>query len=73
MGFCVRDHVGDFIYARAEEIGVTTNIVAKAKAIMAGLEYCVAKNLHPLILETDSLVMKKVIEVEWHIPWCIRA
>lgn len=64
LGFCVRDGVCDLIHARAEDIGVITNVVAEANAILVGLEYCVEKNLHPLILETDSLVLKKVIEGE---------
>ncbi|XP_075095079.1 uncharacterized protein LOC142173397 [Nicotiana tabacum] len=62
LGFCMRDDKGDVVYARAVDLGVTTNVVAEAKAILQGLEYCVEHDLHPLILETDSLVMKKVIE-----------
>ncbi|XP_075095164.1 uncharacterized protein LOC142173466 [Nicotiana tabacum] len=56
LGFCVRDDEGDVVYARAVDLGVTTNVVAEAKAILQGLEYCVEHDLHPLILETDSLV-----------------
>ncbi|XP_075087488.1 uncharacterized protein LOC142169519 [Nicotiana tabacum] len=64
LGFCVRDDEGDVLYARAVDLGVTTNVVAEAKAILQGLEYCVEHYLHPLILETDSLVMNKAIEGE---------
>ncbi|XP_070049716.1 uncharacterized protein [Nicotiana tomentosiformis] len=64
LGFCVRDDEGDVVYAWAVDLGLTTNVVAEAKAILQGLEYCVEHDLHPLILETDSLVMKKVIEGE---------
>ncbi|XP_019225001.1 PREDICTED: uncharacterized protein LOC109206620 [Nicotiana attenuata] len=71
LGFCVRNDEGDLIYARAVDLGETTNVVAEARAIVQGLEYCVEHNLHPLILETDSLVMKKVIEKEWDTPWTI--
>nr|XP_016446919.1 PREDICTED: 14.7 kDa ribonuclease H-like protein [Nicotiana tabacum] len=69
----VRDDACDLIHARAVEVGITTNVVAKAKAILEGLEYCVEQDLHPLILETDSLVLKKVIEGEWDPPWCLGA
>ncbi|XP_075097910.1 uncharacterized protein LOC142175230 [Nicotiana tabacum] len=69
--FCVRDCHGDLVYARANKIGETTNIVAEAKAIAEGLAYCVEKQLYPLIIETDSLTMKKIIEGEWDPPWCI--
>ncbi|XP_075098976.1 uncharacterized protein LOC142175870 [Nicotiana tabacum] len=71
LGFCVRDDEGDVVYARAVDLGVTTNMVAEAKAILQGLEYCVEHDLHPLILETDSLVMKKAIEGEWDPPWVL--
>ncbi|XP_075091557.1 uncharacterized protein LOC142171757 [Nicotiana tabacum] len=60
LGFCVRDVEGDVVYARAVDLGVITNVVAEAKDILQGLEYCVEHDFHLLILETDSLVMKKV-------------
>ncbi|XP_075109238.1 uncharacterized protein LOC142181027 [Nicotiana tabacum] len=56
LGFCVRNDEGDVVYARAVGLGVTTNVVAEAKSILQGLEYYVEHDLHPLILETDSLV-----------------
>ncbi|XP_070042883.1 uncharacterized protein [Nicotiana tomentosiformis] len=72
-GFCVRDENEDLVYAKSVDIGVTTNVVAEAQAILRGLEYCVTHEKHPLILETDSLTLKKVIEGEWDSPWCISA
>ncbi|XP_075095364.1 uncharacterized protein LOC142173644 [Nicotiana tabacum] len=38
LGFCVRDDEGDVVYARAVDLGVTTNVVADAKAILQGLD-----------------------------------
>nr|XP_016504630.1 PREDICTED: uncharacterized protein LOC107822596 [Nicotiana tabacum] len=70
-GFCVRDDRGDLVYAKAREIGETTNIVAEAKGMMEELIYCMEQQLHPLIMETDSLVMKNIIDDEWETPWCI--
>ncbi|XP_075101861.1 uncharacterized protein LOC142177287 [Nicotiana tabacum] len=71
LGFCVRDDEGDVVYARSADLGVTTNVVVEAKVILQGLEYCVKHDLYPLILEIDSLVMKKAIEGEWDPPWLI--
>ncbi|XP_075083805.1 uncharacterized protein LOC142167791 [Nicotiana tabacum] len=71
LGFCVRYDEGDVVHDRTVDLGVTTNVVAEAKAILQRLEYCVEHDLHPLILETDSFVMKKVIEGEWDPPWII--
>ncbi|XP_070039778.1 uncharacterized protein [Nicotiana tomentosiformis] len=34
LGFCARDDAGDLVYARAVDLGVTTNVVAEAKAIL---------------------------------------
>ncbi|XP_009794683.1 uncharacterized protein [Nicotiana sylvestris] len=73
LGFCVRDDAGDLVYAMAVDLGVTTNVLAEAKVIVEGLKYCVKHELHPLILETESLVLKKVIGGEWDPPWCIVA
>nr|XP_018623243.1 14.7 kDa ribonuclease H-like protein [Nicotiana tomentosiformis] len=62
IGFCVRDEAGDLVYAKSVDIGVITNVVTEAQAILQGLEYCVTHEKHPLILETDSFTLKKVIE-----------
>ncbi|XP_070034487.1 uncharacterized protein [Nicotiana tomentosiformis] len=72
-GFCVQYQDGNLVFAKAKEIGEATNIVAEAKAIMEGLSFCVERQLYPLIMETDSLVMSKIINDEWETPWCIRA
>ncbi|XP_075097951.1 uncharacterized protein LOC142175265 [Nicotiana tabacum] len=72
-GYYIRDSAGDLIYAQSTDIGQTTNIVVEAKGILYGLMYCVDKPLHPLIMESDSLVMKKIIKKEWECPWTIRA
>nr|XP_009615502.1 uncharacterized protein LOC104108225 [Nicotiana tomentosiformis] len=69
--FCVRNYTEDVVCAMEEEIGISTNIVAEARAIVEGLLYCVQRQLHPLIIETNSLVMKKIIEGEWEIHWNI--
>lgn len=61
------------MFAKAKEIGETINIVVEAKAIIEGLVYCVERQLHPLIMETDSLVMRNIIDGEWETPWCIGA
>ncbi|XP_019248409.1 PREDICTED: uncharacterized protein LOC109227663 [Nicotiana attenuata] len=67
-GFCVRNSAGDLVFARAEQIEDTTNIVVESKAIVEGLSFCVEQHLHPLIVETDSLVLKRIIEGEWDTP-----
>lgn len=46
-------------------------LVAEVKAMKAGLEYCSSNNLLPLMLETDSLSLKKIVEGLWEVPWTI--
>lgn len=71
-GFWVRNSIGDSVFAEAMDIGETTNIVAETKAIVERLAYCVDREPHPLILETNTLVMKKIIEGEWDSPgWIV--
>lgn len=59
------------VVAKPEMIDDTTNMVAEAKAIKEELTYCVTNQIHPLIIETDLLAMKKIVEGEWETPWCI--
>ncbi|XP_075107022.1 uncharacterized protein LOC142180004 [Nicotiana tabacum] len=70
-GFCVRNHDRELVFFKTKQIEDTTNIVAEAKAIVEGLAFCIKQQLHPLIVETDSLVMKRIIEDEWETPWSI--
>ncbi|XP_059315633.1 uncharacterized protein LOC132066321 [Lycium ferocissimum] len=70
-GFFVRDWQGNLIYAECKELGINSNVFAEARAMMKGLLHCVTQELHPLILETDSLLIKNVVDGVWEIPWCV--
>ncbi|XP_060194894.1 uncharacterized protein LOC132624080 [Lycium barbarum] len=69
--FCIRNDVGDLVYAVAKTLTDGTNIVAEAEAIRMGMRYCVEKQLFPLIIETDSMSMKMILKEEWKVPWSI--
>jgi len=69
LAFCVRDDVGDLIYATARGIGIATNTEAKAMAIKEALRFCQSFNLKGVTIETDSLTLKMMIEREWKVPW----
>lgn len=64
IAFCIRDWSGDLNYARITRISNTTSLQAEAMAILDAIEYYVTHHMMPLIIETDSLIMKKVIEGE---------
>ncbi|XP_059295549.1 uncharacterized protein LOC132048883 [Lycium ferocissimum] len=70
-GFCVRNWLGDLLYAQSETIGESTNVIAEAKAILEGIKYSIDMQLLPLIVETDSLLLKNMVEGEWKVPWGI--
>lgn len=69
--FCIRDEIGDLLYAQAEEIHDATNNVAEVKAILEALRYIVRSKLPPCVIETDSLLMKRVLDEIWEPPWHI--
>lgn len=69
--FCIRNNVGSFIHARANRIPNTTNIYAETMTFGDGLNLCISNNLVSVVMETDSLTLKKVLEGEWEIPWNI--
>ncbi|KAK6789098.1 hypothetical protein RDI58_012897 [Solanum bulbocastanum] len=68
-GFCLRNSHGDLIYAVAENIGITTSVEAELRAILEAIKYCVAKKVEKLIVESDSLLMMKIIKEVWKVPW----
>ncbi|KAK6793579.1 hypothetical protein RDI58_007032 [Solanum bulbocastanum] len=69
--FSVRNSNGDLVYAETESVMLCSALEAEVGAFKEGLQYCVSHNLLPLIMETDSLILKKVIEEKWEIPWVI--
>ncbi|KAK4706363.1 hypothetical protein R3W88_034058 [Solanum pinnatisectum] len=54
-GFCLRTSHGNLIYARAAEVGTTTNTKAEAVAIHEALEYCWENRLIEVITKINSL------------------
>lgn len=59
------------MYASASQIADAICLYAEARAMSKGIEYCVCNQLLPLIMETDSLTMKKIVDGEWETPWSI--
>ncbi|XP_070034168.1 uncharacterized protein [Nicotiana tomentosiformis] len=71
IGFCVTDEEGEIIYAVGREIAEGTNTKVEAIAIVESLKYCRWQNYTHIWLETDSLLLKNIIEGVWKPPWCI--
>lgn len=44
----------------------------EARAVLQGLRYCLNTGRDKVIVETDSMVLQKIIHKEWKIPWNIK-
>lgn len=69
--FCVRNSEGDILGVKRRSLPLSTGIVAEAVAIREGIQFCIERNLLPLIIETDSLSMTNFIERIWEVPWSV--
>ncbi|KAK4728573.1 hypothetical protein R3W88_021561 [Solanum pinnatisectum] len=69
--FCLRDERGDIIHAEGVTIENATSTVTEAKAILEASKHCKQRNLNKVIIQTDSMLLKKVLTGEWAIPWSI--
>nr|XP_018629644.1 uncharacterized protein LOC108946822 [Nicotiana tomentosiformis] len=70
-GFCIRYGIGDLLYAQADSIEDATNNIAEAQTILEALRYMIQLQFPPCVIETNSLLMKKVLEEVWEPPWSI--
>ncbi|KAH0709944.1 hypothetical protein KY284_011371 [Solanum tuberosum] len=68
-GFCLRNDVGNLIYAEAKRIGHGANIQAEALAILNALRYCKNNSIVKALIESDSLTLTKMIRKEWRVSW----
>ncbi|XP_070050771.1 uncharacterized protein [Nicotiana tomentosiformis] len=69
--FGIRDRIRDIIYAQADAVEDATNNIAEAQAILEALRYITQMQFPPFIIETDSLLMKRVMDKVREPPWSI--
>ncbi|XP_060210742.1 uncharacterized protein LOC132637707 [Lycium barbarum] len=69
--FYIRNHSGDLMYAGGRRLSDTTNLIVEAVAIKEGVKYCIDHLFLPLIVETDSLTMRMILDGIWEVPWSI--
>jgi len=69
--FCLRDERVDIIHAEGVTIENATSTVTEAKVILETSKHCKQRNLNKVIIQTDSMLLKKVLTGEWAIPWSI--
>ncbi|KAL2237402.1 UNVERIFIED_CONTAM: putative ribonuclease H protein, partial [Sesamum indicum] len=60
-GGILRAHLGQVIFAFQEPLGITSNTQAELRAIHRGLKICIEKGFHNIWIETDAMVIIKLI------------
>ncbi|KAH0745167.1 hypothetical protein KY285_006824 [Solanum tuberosum] len=68
---CLRNGRGDILYAEGATIESTTSTVAEVKAVLEASKHCKQQKHSQVIMQTDSMLMNKVLTGEWAIPWNI--
>ncbi|XP_075099497.1 uncharacterized protein LOC142176265 [Nicotiana tabacum] len=71
IGFCIRNENGDIVKSVGKEIEETTNTVAEAKAMVEALRFCRLKQYSHVWLQTDSMLLKQIMDGIWKPPWII--
>ncbi|XP_070029963.1 uncharacterized protein [Nicotiana sylvestris] len=71
IGFCIRNENGDIVKSVGKEIEETTNTVAEAKAMVEALRFCRFHQYSHVWLQTDSMLLKTIMDGIWKPPWII--
>ncbi|XP_070003073.1 uncharacterized protein [Nicotiana sylvestris] len=71
IGFCIRNENGDIVKSVGKEIEETTNTVAEAKAMVEALRFCRFQQYSHVWIQTDSMLLKKIMDGIWKPPWII--
>ncbi|XP_047268179.1 uncharacterized protein LOC124898584 [Capsicum annuum] len=67
--FCLRDTNGDLLHVEGAVIKDTNNMEAEAMAILNAARHCHSSKQDKVIIQTDSLLMQKLLMRERGIPW----
>nr|XP_016450378.1 PREDICTED: uncharacterized protein LOC107775192 [Nicotiana tabacum] len=71
IGIVLRDEFEDISYATGREIKEGSNNEAEATALVEAMRMCRAMNFNNIWLQTDSLMLKNIIDGLWKPPWNI--
>lgn len=59
--FCLRDELGDLIFAKGSTIDDTTNVEVEVTTILHAPIHCKQSQFNKVIIQTDSLIMQKIL------------
>ncbi|XP_071916199.1 uncharacterized protein [Coffea arabica] len=68
-GGVMRDSDGQVIFGYSCFFGSLMSLHAELKAMAFGVQLCVARGLHDLYIETDSLVLVQILQGKRGCPW----
>ena len=72
-GGILRNSAGCMVFAFSGYLGRCTNLQAEAKALLIGLQLCVQRGfMGNLMVETDSLLLQRILSRSYRCPWSIR-
>ncbi|XP_071928157.1 uncharacterized protein [Coffea arabica] len=71
-GDVVRDREGKLIFGYSCFFGSLTSLHAELKAMLFGVQLCVAQGLHELHVESDSLSLVRILQESHSCPWRLR-
>lgn len=69
--FCMRNCIWRLIYAEVKILSDGTNLIAEVKGLKVGLEYYISNNFSLVVMETNLLMLKKVLDEIWEVHWSI--
>ncbi|KAK4724266.1 hypothetical protein R3W88_027045 [Solanum pinnatisectum] len=72
VAFCIRNDEGNLIHAESFGLGITSVLMSETMALRRGLEYSIIHQYLPVILETDSLMLQKILNGIWEVSWSSR-
>lgn len=66
--FVIQNDEGNLIHVESFHLGNTSVLMSEAVALRKGLEYSIQHQYLPVQLETDSLMLQKLLNGIWEVP-----
>ncbi|XP_027184038.1 uncharacterized protein LOC113782345 [Coffea eugenioides] len=71
-GGILRDTAGCFVFAFSCFSGDVTSLHSELRAMLYGVKLCVQRGIIPIHVESDSLLLVRMVRGELRVPWFLR-
>lgn len=61
--FCITNEEGEFINVETRRLNDCSVLITEVVVMRIGLEHCINNNLLSVVMEIDSLILKKILDV----------